>query len=142
MRTDATRKRWKLRDSYMDLIKQFPLASIKNEKHLKAAQRVIDEILSRGKLDEGEKQFLDALSDLVAIYEDAHHVIEPASDAEMLRHLMETKGMTQTKLSRETDISKSIISEVLAGKRPLSRQMIRTLSSYFRVHVSILAANI
>ena len=44
-------------------------------------------------------------------------------------------------LSRDTKISKSIISEVLAGKRPFSRKMIRTLSRYFNVSVSVLAAN-
>lgn len=126
----------------MDRIRQFPLASIKNEKHLKEAQQVIDLLLSQGKLDKGEKEYLDALSDLVAVYEDAHYAIEPASDAEMLRHLMEAKGISQTLLSREAEISKSIISEVLAGKRPFSRQMIHTLSAYFGVHKSVLAANI
>ena len=40
------------------------------------------------------------LSDLVASYEDEHHVIGPASDADMLRHLMEAKGVSQADLSR------------------------------------------
>ncbi len=86
--------------------------------------------------------YLDALSDLVAAYEDEHYAIEPASDADMLRHLMEARGITQAQLSRETAIPKSTISEVLAGKRPFSRQMIRKLADYFRVDVSVLAANI
>jgi HTH-type transcriptional regulator/antitoxin HigA len=85
--------------------------------------------------------YLDALSDLVAAYEDEHHAIEPASDADMLRHLMEAKGVTQARLSRDTMIPKSTISEVLAGKKPFSRRVIRKLADYFRVDVSILAAN-
>jgi HTH-type transcriptional regulator / antitoxin HigA len=60
--------------------------------------------------------YLDALSDLIASYEDEHHSIEPASDAAMLAHLMESAGVTQAQLSRETSIPKSTISEVLAGK--------------------------
>ena len=86
--------------------------------------------------------YLDALSDLVAAYEDAHHAIEPASDADMLRHLLEAKGVTQAQLSNKTGLAKSSVSEVLAGKRPFSRQMIRTLSGYFKVDVSVLAANL
>jgi hypothetical protein len=31
---------------------------------------------------------------------------------------------------------------VLAGKKPFSRQMIRTLARYFKVDVSVLAANL
>ena len=79
--------------------------------------------------------YLDALSDLVAAYEDQHHAIAPASDADMLRHLLEAKVVTQAQLSRETGLAKSTISEVLAGKKAFSRQMIRKLADYFRVDV-------
>jgi HTH-type transcriptional regulator/antitoxin HigA len=86
--------------------------------------------------------YLDALSDLVGAYEDDHHAIEPASDADMLHHLLEAKGVTPAQLSRDTLIPKSTISEVLAGKKPFSRQMMRKLADYFKVDVSVLAANI
>lgn len=130
-----------IRDSYLKLVLAFPLASIKSDKHLHEAQRVMDGLLAKGKLDDGEETYLDALSDLVATYEDEHYSIEPASDADMLRHLMEAKGITQAQLGRDTAISKSTISEVLAGKKPFSRQMIRKLADYFNVDVSVLAAN-
>src|SRR5262249_52524339 len=83
--------------------------------------------------DDGEEMYLDALSDLVAAYEDEHYAIEPGSDADMLRHLMEAKGIAQAQLSRDAAIPKSTISEVLAGKKPFSRQMIRKLADYFKV---------
>ncbi len=130
------------RDSYLDLVLVFPLASIKSDEHLDEAQKVMDRLLAKGELDDGEELYLDALSDLVAAYEDAHHPIEPASDADMLRHLMEAKGITQAQLSKETGLAKSSISEVLAGKKPFSRQMIRKLADYFKVDVSVLAANV
>src|SRR5580658_9882158 len=136
------RLKGKPRDSYLELVLAFPLASIKSEEHLEEAQHVMDRLLAQGKLDEGEETYLDVLSDLVAAYEDEYHAIEPASDADMLRHLLEAKGVTQAQLSRDTSIPKSTISEVLAGKKPFSRQMIRKLSAYFKVDVSILAANI
>jgi HTH-type transcriptional regulator / antitoxin HigA len=132
----------KSRDSYLDLVLTFPLAVIKSDEHLDAAGKVLDRLLAKGGLDGGEEMYLDALSDLVASYEDEHHAIAPASDADMLRHLMEAKGVIQTQVSRETGIAKSTISEVLAGRRPFSRQMIRKLADYFKVDVSILAANL
>lgn len=132
----------KARDSYLELVQTFPLASIKSDKHLKVAHEVMDRLLAKGKLDHGESTYLDALSDLVAAYEDEHHAIEPASDADMLRHLMEAKGVTQIQLSRATGIAKSSVSEVLAGKKQFSRSMIRKLADYFQVDVSVLARNI
>jgi len=132
----------KTRDSYLELVLAFPLASIKSEKHLNAAQQVMDRLLANGRLDQGQEIYLEALSDLVASYEDEHHAIEPASDADMLRHFMEAKGVTQTQLSRVTSLPKSSISEVLAGRKPFSRQMIRKLAGYFKIEVSVLAANL
>jgi HTH-type transcriptional regulator/antitoxin HigA len=136
------RLKGKARHSYLNLVLALPLAVIKSQEHLEAAQEVLDRLLTRRELDDGEAMYLDALSDLVASYEDRRHTIAPASDADMLRHLMEAKGVTQTQVSRETGIAKSTISEVLAGRRPLSRRVICTLAGYFKVNVSILAANL
>ena len=130
------------RDSYLKLVTAFPLASIKSDEQLQEAQKVMDQLLSQVELKGGEEMYLDALSDLVAAYEDEHYPIEPASDADMLRHLMEAKGVTQAQLSRETAVPKSTISEILAGRKHLSRQMIRKFADYFRLNVSLLAANL
>jgi HTH-type transcriptional regulator / antitoxin HigA len=130
-----------VRDSYLKLVTAFPLASIKSDEQLQEAQRVIDQLLAQGELKGGEEMYLDALSDLVAAYEDQHHVIEAPSDAEMLRYLMEAKGVTQAQLSRDTAAPKSTISEILAGRKRLSRQIIRTFADYFGVDASVLAAN-
>lgn len=134
--------RRKDRDSYLELVLAFPLASIRSEEHFAEAQQVLDRLLIRGGLDDGEGMYLDALSDLVAAYEDQHHNIEPASDADMLRHLLEAKGVTQAQLCKGAGLAKSSVSEVLAGRKPFSRKMIRKLADYFKVDVGVLAANL
>lgn len=133
--------RGKDRDVYLELVLAFPLASIKSDEHLAAAEEAMDRLLAKGELEDGEEMYLDALSDLVGAYEDEHYAIAPASDADMLRHLMEAKGITQAELSRDTRIAKSTISEVLAGKKPFSRQMIHRFADYFKVDVTVLASN-
>ena len=140
--TTKFRLKAKDKDSYLDLILAFPLASIRSDDHLAAAQEVLDRLLAKCERDHGAALYLDALSDLVAAYEDEHHAIEPASDADLLRHLLEAKGITQADLHRDTGLPKSTISEVLAGKKPFSRQMIRKLARYFQVDISVLAANL
>ena len=132
----------KSQDSYLELILKFPLSSIRSDEHLNEAQKVMDRLLAKGELDAGEETYLDALSDLVGVYEDQHHAIQPASDADMMRHLLEAKDVTQAQLSQEAGIAKSTISEVLAGKKPFSRTMIRKLADYFKVEVSVLAGNL
>lgn len=139
---NAYRLKGKSKNSYLVCVLAFPLITISSDQHLETAQSVIDGLLAKSKLHQGEQAYLDALSDLTASYEDQHFSIEAASDADMLRHLIDTKGVSQIQLHRESGISKSSISEVLSGKKPLSRQMIRRLADYFGVETSLLAANL
>jgi hypothetical protein len=50
--------------------------------------------------------------------------------------------VTQAQVHKATGLAKSIISEVLAGKKPFSKRMIATLAAYFHVPTSVLTANI
>lgn len=128
-------------DTYLKLIHELPLVSIRSEEHLDAAQTMIDKLTDVKKLDGGERAYLDALCDLVVVYEDQHHRIPVASDADLLGHLMEAKGVTQIQLHHDTGLAKSGISEVLAGKKPFSKTMIGVLAAYFHVPISIFVAN-
>ncbi len=130
----------KVRECYLELVQDFLLASIRSQSQLVQAQKVMDHLLANGRLNDGEEMYLDALSDLVGIYEDRRYRIEPASDADMLRHFMDAKGISQIGLHRETDIPKSTISEILAGKKTSSRQLIHQLADFFKVDVNVLAA--
>lgn len=130
------------KDTYLKLVQELPLVSIKSEEHLDAAQAMIDRMTDKKKLDGGEQAYLDALCDLVVVYEDQHHQIPAASDAVLLRHLMEAKGVTQIQLHNDTGLAKSGISEVLAGKKPFSKTMIGTLAAYFHVPTSVFVTNL
>ena len=129
------------RDSYLKLVLEFPLAPISSEAQLDKAQEMIDRLLGAGPLDHGQEMYLDVLSDLAAVYEDEHHPIPAASDADMLRHLMEAKGITQAQLNRDTSIAKSTISEILSGKKNFTRPIIHKFAEYFEVDATVLAAN-
>lgn len=121
------------RDSYLALVQEFPLRPLRSERDLDRAVEMIDALLARRRLDAGERDYLDVLSDLVESYEEHHHPIEPASDAEMLAFLLDIKQLRQNDLASATGIASSTISEVLAGKRHLTRQHIEKLAAHFRV---------
>src|SRR4051812_48036683 len=89
-----------LPDSYFDLVKQFPLIHIRGDDHLKEAQDLIDRLL-REDLDEGGQEYLDALTDLIEVYEDDHVLIPDASEADILRELMGSNRISQPRLAKE-----------------------------------------
>ena len=121
------------RDHYLELIQRFPLRPIRSDAELAQAIEVIDSLIIRGDLDTGERDYLDVLTDLVEKYEADEHPMPPVSDAALLRHLIEARGITQSKLADDVAIANSTISEVLAGKRQLIRKQIVTLAQYFQI---------
>lgn len=50
---------------------------------------------SKSALDRGAQEYLDALSDLIATYEDEHAPIPDASESDVLRELMRSSGHKQ-----------------------------------------------
>jgi HTH-type transcriptional regulator / antitoxin HigA len=124
-------------DSYLELIRRFPLRPIRMDSELDQAIRVIDSLLDKARLDSGERDYLDVLSDLVENYEEKHHPIRPSTDAEMLAFLLEIRQLKQNELSRQTGIATSTISEVLAGTRELTRGQIVKLSTFFHVEPGV-----
>ena len=126
------------KDSYLELVLRFPLRPLRSEKELDEAIKMIDSLLDRSTLNAGENDYLEVLSDLVEKYENEHHPIpQVVSDGEMLKHLIEAKGVTQAEVARETRIPESTISEVLSEKRKLNRNHIRKLSAYFHVSPAV-----
>lgn len=123
----------KAKDRYLELILRFPLRPLRCDEELEAAVAVIDSLLSRPALKREEQDYLEVLGDLVETYETEAHPLGPVSDADLLSHLIEARGVSQSKVAEATGIAVSTISEVLRGKRTLNRAHIGKLARYFHV---------
>ena len=125
--------RGKAKDSYMNcLVKFLPLTSIKNDEHLEYASNVVDQLIAMDR-DTGQDEYLDALTDLVEAYEESNVAIEASTPREMLKHLIESRGLTQAALAENAGVSKSTISEILSGKDRLSKRIAFKLADFFSV---------
>ena len=125
------------RDSYVELVLKFPLRPLRTDTDLDRAVEMIDSLINRGDLGQGERDYLDILAAIVEKYERAEHPIPAVSDAAMLRHLIDARGVKQSKLAAAVGIPMSTISEVLNGKRRLNRNHIAALSKYFAVSPAV-----
>jgi HTH-type transcriptional regulator / antitoxin HigA len=121
-----------LPDAYFELVRQFPLIHIRDSAHLAAAETMLRRLLER-ELDQGEQEYLDVLADLIEKYEADHEPIPDASEADVLRLLMESNGLSQMALARKVGIAQSTISAVLHGTRSLTKEHVITLARFFNV---------
>ncbi len=125
-----------LPDTYFDLVRKFPLTRIRDDDQLASAREVIDRLLGEDP-DEGTEAYLDAMTDLVEIYEGEHHRIPDASEADVLRVLMGSNGLNQPGLAKEVGIAQSTISAVLKGTRSLTKGQVITLAKFFHVPAAV-----
>jgi HTH-type transcriptional regulator/antitoxin HigA len=135
-----TRARRGRDDIYLELVRAFPLRPLRDDADLDRAITVIDSLLDRKTLGRDEEDYLDVLSDLVHKYETKAYPIGPVSDADLLRHLLEARGIAQADVAAGTGIAESTVSEVLAGKRKLNRRHIAALAKFFHVSPAVFIA--
>src|ERR1035437_5146345 len=78
-------------DSYLDMIRAFPLCDIRTDEQSDAAPAILEKWFGRDDLDEGESDYVRTLSTLVADYENRVHPYQNASRSipAKLRGLME-----------------------------------------------------
>lgn len=121
---------------YAALISEFPLRPIRDADEHARALTVVRSLMGGG-LDEGESDYLEILVGLVERYEEEACPISEPADAEMLRFLLESRGVNQATLARATGIAESAISEVLSGKKTLRRQHIGAIAGHFKVSPAV-----
>jgi HTH-type transcriptional regulator/antitoxin HigA len=123
-------------DTYMELVRRFPLKTIKNDDEHEEATSVISELMGRD-LDSGAGDYLDALLVLVNKYEDEHHAIdERMTPQQALRSLMGSNTLSQADIGRIIG-SESAVSMFLKGDRDLSKAQIKKLADRFKVDASL-----
>jgi antitoxin component HigA of HigAB toxin-antitoxin module len=117
-------------DTYFELVKRHPLTAIRNEAELDAAQAVVDTLL-RQDLDEGARAYLDALSDLIIVYELDHYAIAPLPPHELLAHMLSERLMSQADLVRATGLAKATVCDLVGGKRPFTVEQMHVVAKVF-----------
>jgi len=104
-----------------------------NERMLSIVQKLMD----KGEnISAEEEKTLKLLVRLIEDFEQRYYRPREAEPLEVLHHLMEARGVKQSQL---WDVfgSKGIASEVLSGKRGISKTHARALANYFHVSADL-----
>ena len=110
---------------------------IETEKECLRVEKIAGELLKKGdRLSPEEDKLLDLLSDLIENYEDKVYPIEDAPPNEMLKFLMRENNLKQGDLLHIFG-SSGITSEVVNGKRSISKEQAKKLAKHFKVSVEL-----
>lgn len=110
---------------------------IETEEECLRVEKIVGELLKKGdRLSPEEGKLLDLLSDLIENYEDKVYPIEDAPPHEMLKFLMRENDLKQSDLLHVFG-SSGITSEVVGGKRSISKAQAKKLAEFFKVSVEL-----
>ncbi len=122
---------------YKALIERFPLVPVKTDAQLDEAHEVAQSLMVRSEsLASDESDYLEVLLDEIGKYETKHHAIkiDAMKPHELLQSLMKDHGMKQVDLQAILGVwSSGVISEVVCGKRELTKEHCVKLGNYFKV---------
>jgi HTH-type transcriptional regulator/antitoxin HigA len=118
---------------YRRLLSRTMPVVIETEKENERMLAVVQKLMDKGEnLSPEEEKLLKLFVRLIEDFEQKYYHPKEAEPLEVLRHLMEARGVKQTHLW-EIFGSKGIASEVLNGKRGISKTHARALADYFHV---------
>jgi HTH-type transcriptional regulator/antitoxin HigA len=131
-------RRLRVSKDYLDLIRLFPLHPLRSRTEFKSAGKILDKLVGRDDLTRGQLDYVESLVYFVAAYEKASVLkgFEKLSPIDLLRALMDGNDMNTSDLG-EILGGRGIASEVLNGKRDLSKAMIRKLADRFCVYADL-----
>ena len=121
---------------YGALLKEIQPEVIHSEQQNAAFVAMLEKLASMEKVTTAQEKLIDLLTVLVEKYESKHCPVPNAGPLDIIRHLMEQHGLRQKDL---VDVfgTESIVSDVLNGKRELSKDHIARLSARFHVSPAV-----
>jgi antitoxin component HigA of HigAB toxin-antitoxin module len=123
--------------SYDRLLLELKPRPIRTKADYRRVLRQLDDLMEPHPSRE-RAMMIDLLAVLVEQYE-ATHFPEPQklTPGKYLAELIEARELNQAELSRRSGVPRSVLSNILAGRRGVSKAAAIRLSRFFRVPVSI-----
>ena len=105
IKEETKTNRTKASSTYLELVKLFPLQSIRTKKDHRIALSIVEKIITfiatDKNPDEEIKIYLKTLSNLISKYEELKFKSDAVNGKEMLAYLMKLQGLTQPDLAKE-----------------------------------------
>ena len=124
-------------DRYKKLLVRVMPVVIQTEEENERALAEVEKLMAKGEdLSPEEDALLRLMATLIQDFEEKFYQPREATPLEVLRHLMEARDLKQSDLL-EVFGSKGIASEVINGKRSISKTQAKALAKFFGVSADL-----
>lgn len=124
------------RANYSNLLAEVAPRAIETEEEYDRLLAVAERLTFAKNRTPEEKALHKLLVTLIEVYEDQNYAIDKSEPHEILQHIMEASGTRQADLVGIIG-SSGVVSEVVNGKRAISKAQAKALGDYFKVSPSL-----
>ena len=119
---------------YARLANRIIVKAIETEEEYDHMVAAVEQLMDKGedRLSPEESALLEIMAILIQAYDERQNPLPPVAPNEMLAYLMETSGRTAKDLIPVFG-TRGRVSEVLSGKRSISKEQVKKLASVFKV---------
>jgi HTH-type transcriptional regulator/antitoxin HigA len=128
--------------NYEKLLLKYQPRPIASKAALGRTYKLIEQLIDKPDLSRAESEMLGLLTILVEQYESQEYPNPKVSAAEMLEHLIESRGITNADLAAATDVPRSTITDILAGRRRISLSNVARFAKYFAISPSLFVSHV
>ena len=126
------------RKKYVRLANRILLKAIETDAEYDRMVAAVGELMDKGEdnLSPEESALLETMAILIQAYDDRHHALPNVAPNEVLAYLMEISGRTTRHLLPVFG-TRGRVSEVLNGKRSISKEQAKKLAALFKVSTDL-----
>ncbi|HEY0395468.1 MAG TPA: helix-turn-helix domain-containing protein [Candidatus Elarobacter sp.] len=117
---------------YAKILSEYKPRAIHSQDDNERAIAALERLYEQAELSPEQEALAEVLTTLIERFEEERYALNEASPADVLRELMQSNGFEQKDLA-ELVGSKGIASEILSGKRRISRSIAQLVANRFNV---------
>ena len=126
------------RATYSNLLAEIAPMAIESEDEYDRLLAVAERLTFAKNRSPEERALHKLLVMLIEVYETENYPMDKPDDPhEILQHIMESSGLSQADLVGIMKSSSGVVSEVVNGKRAISKAQAKALGDYFKVSPSL-----
>ena len=122
--------------SYSKLLAEIAPRAIETDEEYDRLLAVAERITFAKNLTPEERALYKLLVTLIEVYETENYPMDKSEPHEILQHIMESSGTRQADLVGIIG-SSGVVSEVVNGKRAISKAQAKALGDYFKISPSL-----
>jgi HTH-type transcriptional regulator / antitoxin HigA len=123
--------------AYIDLLSQTIPSVIETESEYQRLLAITESLHFNKNRTLEEQKIYKLLVTLIEIYESQQHSIPASTPQEILQHIMESSGLRQTDIAEIIGASSGVVSQIVNGKRAISKAQAKVLGQQFKVSPSL-----